>query len=338
MQQIDMHFNPHDISKYRTQLMGLATLLIIFGHSAGNGVVMPGWLESLCGLASVGVDIFLLVSGFGLWYSLNKTQSGESIKYWYIRRYKRILIPYLLIIGFQNILAIQHGTSVLDALLEVSTISYWLNHRGAWFIAMLIPLYALTPIHYKIFNKVDNPNIYTIVLIILVTILSTLNFSIASAGGEMIVKNVKHVLCHIPAFLIGFMLAPYSQSGKTFSSFWIIVLPTIICLVMKLTNFGFWPGFLELPFIYISLCLIKFSGQCVNSILIFFGRISLESYLFNGILGSWIVWYLPQLYYSSLNKGCYISYILICVFGTFFSFLVNRLCEQFLNKPLIKND
>ena len=64
--------------------MGIATLLVIFGHSAGNGVVMPEWMESLCGMASVGVDIFLLVSGLGLWYSLNnlKTErlSGGGIE------------------------------------------------------------------------------------------------------------------------------------------------------------------------------------------------------------------------------------------------------------------
>ena len=66
-------FHVNDISEYRTELMGVATLLVIFGHSAGNGVVMPGWMESLCGLASVGVDIFLLVSGLGLWYSLRKS-------------------------------------------------------------------------------------------------------------------------------------------------------------------------------------------------------------------------------------------------------------------------
>ena len=68
-----MSFKIQEISKYRTELMGVATLLVIFGHSAGNGVVMPGWMESLCGLASVGVDIFLLVSGLGLWYSLRKS-------------------------------------------------------------------------------------------------------------------------------------------------------------------------------------------------------------------------------------------------------------------------
>lgn len=57
-------FSVYDISEYRTQLMGVATLLVIFGHSEGNGVVMSDWMKSLCGLSSVGVDIFLLVSGF----------------------------------------------------------------------------------------------------------------------------------------------------------------------------------------------------------------------------------------------------------------------------------
>lgn len=74
-----MQFNVSDIRKYRPYLMGIATLLVIFGHSAGNGVVMPGWVESLCGLASVGVDIFLLVSGLGLWYSLRNLKAEKLI-------------------------------------------------------------------------------------------------------------------------------------------------------------------------------------------------------------------------------------------------------------------
>lgn len=87
--------------------MGVATLLVVFGHSAGNGVVMSDWMKSLCGLASVGVDIFLLVSGLGLWYSLKKKMNMVKIKDWYIRRYKRILIPYIIIIiGFQKVLSV----------------------------------------------------------------------------------------------------------------------------------------------------------------------------------------------------------------------------------------
>ena len=108
-------FNVNDISKYRTQLMGIATLLVIFGHSVGNGVVMPRWMESLCGLASVGVDIFLLVSGLGLWYSLKSIDSQVNlwgVKCWYIRRYKRILVPYFIIAGIGNILAVMGGRTI----------------------------------------------------------------------------------------------------------------------------------------------------------------------------------------------------------------------------------
>ena len=76
-----MQFSVQDISKYRTYLMGVATLLVIFGHSAGNGVIMPKWLESLCGLASVGVDIFLFVSGLGLWYSLKKLNDKSLLRW-----------------------------------------------------------------------------------------------------------------------------------------------------------------------------------------------------------------------------------------------------------------
>ena len=68
-------FCVQEISHYRTKLMGVATLLVILGLFVANGVVMPGWMESLCGLASVGVDIFLLVSGLGLWYSLRESDS-----------------------------------------------------------------------------------------------------------------------------------------------------------------------------------------------------------------------------------------------------------------------
>lgn len=60
------------ISKYRTQLMGVATLLIILVHSYQQGVLMTEWMESLCNIGSIGVDIFLLVSGLGMWYSLEK--------------------------------------------------------------------------------------------------------------------------------------------------------------------------------------------------------------------------------------------------------------------------
>ena len=64
------------LSKYRTQMMGLAALMIIFCHAPASGVVMPPFLHKVLGLGNFGVSIFLLLSGLGSWYSLNKRSGG----------------------------------------------------------------------------------------------------------------------------------------------------------------------------------------------------------------------------------------------------------------------
>lgn len=313
--------------------MGVATLLVIFGHSAGNGVLMPSWMESLCGLASVGVDIFLVVSGLGLWYSLrNVNIKTGGVKCWYLKRYKRILVPYLLIIGFHKLLSVLHGEPIFQAVFELSTISYWINHRGAWFIAMLIPLYAITPLHYKVCQRVKSPIWYSLVLIAIIVLVSVFNYPIESSTGQMVIANIKHVLYHLPSFFIGFMLAPYAFSGKKVSNFWLIILSLITVVIMKYMQWGYWPEFLVLPFFPVLCWLFKYLGSCVSSILVFWGKISLESYLFNGVVGAWIIWYLPQLYYSPLNKGCYLSYFIVCVVGTILAYFVNRCCNTLIKR------
>lgn len=82
-----------------------------------------------------------------------------GVKCWYIRRYKRILVPYFIIADIGNILAVMGGRTIAEAVLNISTISYWLEHKGAWYIAMLIPLYAITPVHDAICKKIKKSSI-----------------------------------------------------------------------------------------------------------------------------------------------------------------------------------
>lgn len=70
-------FNLNLISKYRAELMGVSTLLILICHAAGNDVLMPRWLMYLVAQGQVGVDIFLFLSGMGLYYSLNQSGGGK---------------------------------------------------------------------------------------------------------------------------------------------------------------------------------------------------------------------------------------------------------------------
>lgn len=98
--------------------------------------------------------------------------------------------------------------------------------------------------------------------------------------------------------------------------------------------FAFWVlawffGIFICPF---TLQIVCYSGKTFMNVLSFFGKISLESYLFNGIVGSWIIIYLPWIYESPVNKGCYLHYALVIIVGTALAYCVNRFCEKALKK------
>ena len=78
-----MLFNLSKISLLRSKLMGVGTLLIIICHAYGNNVKMPSILSKIVNNGQIGVDIFLLLSGIGIAYSLSNTNifdSGKSLK------------------------------------------------------------------------------------------------------------------------------------------------------------------------------------------------------------------------------------------------------------------
>jgi len=59
------------LSKYRTELMGVGAICILLCHSVGRGVLMPDFLSQILSYGNIGVDIFLLLSGMGMYYSLS---------------------------------------------------------------------------------------------------------------------------------------------------------------------------------------------------------------------------------------------------------------------------
>ena len=145
------------ISKYRTALMGVATILVLLIHA--NEYQWPGylyWAYKLISEGSIGVDIFLFLSGIGLYYSMNKK---TDILDFYKRRFERIVPIYLLIsvpLYIVIFLFINPG-SLFDYLLHVSSFSFWYQNRGswgeAWYISFIIPLYLIYPFIYLLMQK-----------------------------------------------------------------------------------------------------------------------------------------------------------------------------------------
>ena len=93
----DIHLS--DISRHRSAIMGIAMICIILFHV---GVPRQDAFYGVCRMGNIGVDIFLFLSGIGLWYSWTREPSGTQpfLRRWlsfYWRRLRRVYPAWLLV-------------------------------------------------------------------------------------------------------------------------------------------------------------------------------------------------------------------------------------------------
>ena len=295
--------------------MGVATLLILLCHAAPNGVTLPLFFDKLFGLGNIGVDVFFFLSGVGLFFSIKKRKI--SFFRWYIRRYKRILIPYFIIaIPWYGSRVFFTDDTIVNFVLNLTTVSFWLEHKGAWFVAALVPLYLVSPFFYKLVNNGQG-----IIFLFLVILICTFCDKIIPSYGVFL--NVNFVLHRLPCFFIGLFSGSYILNKKkiNFFSFLISVLCLIILLKcmhsVNLISEGYiWPSiFILIPFC----CCIFNNFKKVGVFFVLLGKISLESYLMNICLGN----LLKTCNYLGHSSFTYL--FLILILGTIIAYFVNRL-------------
>ncbi len=138
------------LSKYRQSLFGLAALGILCVHSTVY-VEWPFLISRILGMGGIGVYTFAFLSGMGLHHSL--TKSEQSMQF-YLKRFFRVGVPYLLIAGIWYFIKhIVISFSPLNFFYELSTLSFWIEHKGAWYVAMLIPMYIIYPFYYRMIEN-----------------------------------------------------------------------------------------------------------------------------------------------------------------------------------------
>ncbi len=158
-------FDLHEISAARGHLMGLAALWVALFHSLFLDFFQSPLLTQthLLGLANrlqetgnCGVEIFLFLSGLGLYYSFSgaKERSGRPVWDFYRRRFTRIL-PSVWIVSLIHFG--RTGTSGLPFWLgRMLFYGYYLPDSGLldyWFFALLVVLYLLFPLIWRVQEK-----------------------------------------------------------------------------------------------------------------------------------------------------------------------------------------
>ena len=327
------------ISKYRTALMGIGTLLVLLIH--GNEF---HWSENLyffkkiVNEGSIGVEVFLFLSGIGLFFSMQK--DGNVLKF-YCRRYRRIIPIYLSIaIPVYAILIFWCGSkSISDYLIQVSTLGLWILSGHFWYVSFILPLYLLYPIIFYFFSK-SHEKITLCFLLVLSFIIKIV----------LIIINVDYynkievAVSRLPIFFIGCYcgkLVYYKKqiNSKTTTKVFLIALPLFLLIrilngifvsrqsvlnesIIRISNLG-----LTFFIIYTAIiCLNFFSNHqqlIFETILNFFGKYSLEIYLVHS--GLMYLYKVSPL--DSLYPQFWVYYIFIVPVSIFLVFAFTKLLK-----------
>ena len=223
--------------------MGIAILMVIVYHAACCNLPM-GALTPVANYGLIGVDIFMLLSAYGLCYSINKNKLSDFYK----RRYVRVLPLYLILVCSVLIHnGLTGGGNSTDVVGASTTLFLWGfgDIFVDWYLTAILYFYLLFPLFYKVISKggLIAYIVLSVPFLLVAWYLPTTWFQDSA-------------LCRVPIFLAGiliyvakkkwiavslnlsffFLLTCYSYvTGKVCLTYW--VAPFVICLLIALTQF-----------------------------------------------------------------------------------------------------
>ena len=331
-----MTFNLSLLSKYRTELMGISALLILICHSVAY-ISMPNFMKYTLSLGNIGVDLFLFISGMGLWYSLEKFNSNNrgsawgGILYWYKDRYKKLFVPYLLTIFVSIILQYCFGTihfnGLIDFILYISTLRFYTSHSAPWFIAAIIPLYFFAPLFFNLLKR--NVWLFASALIIIFYAIHFFPSSYFPESFADIWDNIQFVSIRATCFVLGMSMGQLVKSSKTIPIWLLITLFIIGIVTIYFTKHLVYSYFFfTLPLICSLSFLMELSCDIIRKVMSFMGKISLESYIFNGAIPGIVISLFTMLNLPVFNN--ILPYLLACVIGIVLSYLFYSISKRIL--------
>lgn len=265
------------ISNYRNHLMALAMLWIaIFHATMWFPIKAINFIVKTAGYG--GLDIFLFLSGFGLYYSYKKNSNYINF---IIKRVIRILPSFIPAI---IIACAYYGYSITDTLLELTMLRFWIfGDLLLWFVPAIMVLYLFFPGYMKLFTK--NPLVVTICFVIL-----SIMFSFLFWEHSLIIFFTR-----IPIFIIGIYFGYLGFMDRQINNWGISIIISLCLLGFCLLFYFFhtygsfmwshglywYPFILIVPGVIILLCLILNHISVLKKQLYYLGTISFEFYLFH---------------------------------------------------------
>lgn len=312
----------NELSNYRTALMGFATIWIVLVHFPFNIPIFI-YFEKI---GYMGVDIFMLLSGFGLFFSLQKPKF--KILSFYKRRLSRILPTYFVAV---TAFCLLRRDAFPDFLKILTTYGYWTGEYAFdWYVPSILLLYLLSPIVRNILKSNKLPIISFASIMVIIAFLFGMMYD-----GYKFTEFKFMFYSRIPVFILGFVYGYYTKRKApefltqiSIASIFAFAFYTLLCYTLGLENFNnryLQNSFLAPFVIFVTLFALKYSSK-LTSFLNYIGVRSLEIYLVHYCLLN--VFQLHGIYKLIAVIS---TFLIAIVLHTAIVFIQNRVCRMNIN-------
>ena len=276
-----------NISRFRAEQMGAAMLFVILFHVAlDRGDPFYGLRR--CG--NVGVDIFLFLSGVGLWFSWVKT---PDVLRFYRRRLLRI-VPTWIVVATAFYLpdylgARRFSHSIVDLIGDITiNWDFWLHDELTfWYVPAIMALYLVAPWYMRL---VQSRPVYRWLPLLMVIWCVMVQWVLPIHHA---VGHIEIFWSRVPIFFIGINFGEMVRTRSQLSSdaVWLLLVTFLMtfgtCLYLEQVRHGQFPLFVErMLYIPFTVCTVlvmnrifRRTPEWVNRLFRFVGALSLEAYL-----------------------------------------------------------
>ena len=335
--------NYGSFSCYRNAIYGIAILWVVMFHGVALSKLEIGenllFLDRTFRMGNVAVDMFIFMSGIGLYFSFSK---GPKLHDFYIKRLVRVYVPYLLMTLPYIIYCFADGQIDLPLMIKaIFTVNFWTGESTPidfWYISLLLALYLLYPLFFLILfrpakGRLSQENCELIRMLIMVAVsvgFSMLLFFCFSSAYVILARAVSR----ITVFIIGCYVGKLVKQKKRFN----IVFP-ILSLAVFIGAYplyvgensilrGVWGRYygsltgIALVFL-LSQLFILLSYIKLDKVFAFFGQFSLEIYVMT-ILGRKIFYNTPLYQEGEHVLRWYLIYMAVSVLAAYAVFWIEK--------------
>lgn len=304
--------------------MGFAMIIVILFH-IGETRHDTFWY-CLCRCGNVGVDLFLFLSGIGLWHSWTRQ---PSLRHFFWRRYVRIYPAWLVIACLYYIPRYTSGDLSLGFTVSEILFNWGFWHHDElifWFVPSIMMLYTLAPAYMVLIQRYESFRWLPVAAILLCFMVEYWQ-PVHSAVGHLEI-----FFSRIPIFLLGINAGEWVRQKRTLEpqGIWMVtvvfVMSAVVCVNFEDGLRGRFPLFIErMAYIPLTVSMLLLLGrlfdalpQWVHRPFVLVGGISLEIYLIH------IEFVLTPLRQHHLVSGFWDKFIAVLAVSTVLAWLLHK--------------